>query len=677
MKKRLFAVGAIAAVIIAGVVVFTRPSVARANALQRAASGQLRQTFIDVGNGKRRALPTFSAGLVDSASASSGTAAAPNTQAAPNVQAAPNAAQSGTLGCSNRNPAPSSLHNVRVNQDCTYRVQAEEGIAFNPAAPNNLIAGMNDERQGFNLGAFAYSFDNGATWGDGPPPFYQKINDPSQEKATKSDPNNHTITGLPGNGFTYDGGSDPMLTFDSEGRAFDGLVAFDRVAGNGGAVMVTQSPVGADGTFYFTPDAFSRNFVVVEDNDPTIVHDKPFIRADTFTDSPNHDNVYVTWTVFRANSSGNVTQSPIYGSMSTDHGLTWSTPEKISGKSSSLCFFGNLFDKSLDQHSCNFDQDSDPMVLPNGDLEVVFNNGNTPANDPNAQQLGVHCSPSGSSPKGTAHLDCGSPTKVGDDVIQGEPQCDFGRGPETCIPGTFVRTSDEPRIAENHGDGNLYTTWNDFRNGEYDVELSRSTDGGKTWTTASSPVNKDTKVDHYQTAADVVCSGPGTSGNPACPANGAGSNALSTDGSSLCGTGTTGETATTTPGGDHVAVSYYRTCQIPNEATACPLGSTLVCTPGTTPGVQSEPSDYDLMGGFNATTPYTGLPVSTTFAPPQGGRDNGFMGDYSGLVVLGATAHPIWADPRNPVPVQFQEPQADQRAINDNDVFSVATGVPG
>ncbi|HEX6538586.1 MAG TPA: sialidase family protein [Candidatus Dormibacteraeota bacterium] len=678
MKKRLFAGGAIAAVIIAGVVVFTRPSVARASALQRAAAGQLPQQFITTPNGKRP-LPRFSSALVNSAAASSGPAAAPNSQAAPNVQAAPNAAQPGTLGCSTRNTAPSSLHNVRVNQDCTYRVQAEEGIAFNPASPNNIIAGMNDERQGFNLGAFAYSFDNGATWGDGPPPFYQKINDPSQEKATKSDPNNHTITGLPGNGFTYDGGSDPMLAFDSEGRAFYGLVVFDRDLGNGGGVMVTQSPVGADGTFYYTADTFSRNFVVVEDNDPTIVHDKPFIRADTFPNSPNHDNVYVTWTVFRVDASTGATlQSPIYGSMSTDHGLTWSTPEKISGKSSSLCFFGNFFDKSLDPHSCDFDQGSDPMVLPNGDLEVVFNNGNTPANDPNGQQLAVHCSPSGSSPKGTARLDCGTPVKVGDDVLQGEPQCNFGRGPEMCIPGSFVRNDDFPRIAENHGNGDLYATWNDFRNGEYDVQLSSSTDGGKTWTTAASPVNHDTGVDHYQASVDVVCSGSGTQGNPACPANGAGSNTLSTNGSNLCGPGTTTETATTTPGGDHVAVSYYRTCQIPNETAACPLGSTtLVCTPGTTPGVQSEPSDYDLMGGFNSATPFTGLPVSPVFPPPQGGRETGFMGDYSGIVVLGTTAHPIWADPRNAVPVQFQEPQADQRAINDNDIFTVATGVPG
>lgn len=670
MKKRLFAVGTVLAVVATVFAVVSRPSPVLADALHRAASGELRQAFLDTGHGKRP-LPFFSAGLIDAATSNSqGTASAPNA-----TPSAPSGPTAGTVGCSNRNSAPSTLNNVRVNQDCTYRRQAEEGVAFNPAAPTNLIAGMNDESQGFNLGAFAYSFDSGQTWGEGPPPFYQKINEPLAEKAgVGGDPNNNTITGQPGNGFTYDGGSDPMQAFDSEGRAYFGLVVFDRDVGNGGGVMVTQSPAGAGGSFYFTPDTFSRNFVVVEDNDATIVHDKPFIAVDTGQNSPNHDNVYVTWTVFFANAKGAVTQSPIYGSMSTDHALTWSTPELISGTSQTLCFFGNFFDRKLNPNACNLDQGSDPIVLPNGDLEVVFNSGNTPPNNPNGEQLAVHCAPSGSSTAGTAHLNCASPAKVGDDVVQGEPQCNFGRGPEQCIPGSFVRSDDFPRIAENRGNGDLFATWDDFRTGEYDVQLSRSTDGGKTWSAATAAVNRDHGVDHYQSAPAVVCSGPLT--NAACPPNGAGAAALTANGSGLCGTANTTESGAISSGNDHVAVSYYRTCQIPNEATACPLGSTLVCSPSLA-GVQNEPSDYSLLGGFGVATPYTGSPVSPAFSPPQGGRETGFMGDYSGITVLGTTAHPIWADPRNVVPVGFRDPQPDQRAINDNDVFTVDAVIPG
>jgi hypothetical protein len=650
--------------------------------LQRAAKGQLHAARIVTPNGVRT-LPYFSGGLLDSAAPPSSNSASANAPAAPNAST-PSGLGPGGLGCSTRNNASASWHNVRVNQDCTYRLQSEETIAYNPVDPNNLIGGMNDERQGYNLGAFAYSLDNGQTWGDGPPPFYQKINAPEYERKGASnpdtgetDPNSHTIAGDAGNGFTYDGGSDPMLTFDSRGRAFYGLVVFDRLAGFGSAVIVTQSPAGADGSFYFTPDRFSRKFVVVEDNSIKIGHDKPFLTADNYTNSPNRDNLYVTWTVFYADANGNYTQSPIFGSMSTDHALTWSTPELISGTSSTLCFSGNAFDPSLPQHSCNFDQGSDPAVLPNGELEVIFNNGNTAPTNPNAQQLGVHCKPSGNSANGTASLHCGAPKKVGDDVTQGEPQCDFGRGPEECIPGTYVRTDDYPLIAVSKTNGDLYATWQDYRTHEFDIQLSRSTDGGATWTPATNTVNRDRGTDHYEAAVDVACTTSSTSAT--CPASTGANGPTNVDGSSLCAPGANAEGFATNPAttGDLVAISYYRTCRIPNENTACPLGSTKVCAPGTTPGVQNETSDYSLVGGRGLSTPYGGHPVTPNFPPPRGGREVGFMGDYSGITVVGTVAHPIWADPRNGVPTSFRDPQIDQRAINDEDVFTVATRVPG
>ena len=56
----------------------------------------------------------------------------------------------------------------------------------------------------------------------------------------------------------------------------------------------------------------------------------------------------------------------------------------------------------------------------------------------------------------------------------GEPQCDFGRGPEQCIPGAFIRSNDFPRLAVNKANGHLYATWQDYRNGEYDIQMARS-----------------------------------------------------------------------------------------------------------------------------------------------------------------------------------------------------------
>lgn len=524
-----------------------------------------------------------------------------------------------TLGCSSR----TSNGNTRVNQDCTYRRQAEEDIVYNPADPTNLLAGQNDSRVGFNQCGIDFSTNNGKNWGDMLPPFRQKLNDPASQEPVPGDPNRHTIEGGPGTFHTYDAGSDPTLAFDSAGRGYFGCVVFD-VASLASGLYVTMSPLGAEGSFFY--NWTSRPFTVVEDNSPLVLHDKEFITADTFSGSPNRDNVYVTWTVFRFSDSGSYQQSPIFGSMSTDHGIHWSTPQEISGSSNTLCFFGNAFTgNAADEHKCDFDQGSDPAVLPNGDLEVVFNNGNTPAGNPNGQQLAVHCSPSGDSAAGTANLNCAAPTKVGNDVIAGEPQCDFGRGPEECIPGAYIRTNDYPRIVTNTQNGHLYSVWQDYRNGEFDIQMSQSLDGGLTWHEVGT-VNPDRGLDHYFAAVDQ-----------------------------------------SPQQGDRVGVSYYRTERVPGENTTPAPDS---FAPGM-PGVAEGNSDYVLAGGTSGATPYDFKVISPVFPPPDG-IQAGFNGDYSGLVInRGGDAHPIWSDTRN------VDPYAPSNGVvHDEDVFTDVVGLP-
>jgi hypothetical protein len=537
-----------------------------------------------------------------------------------------------TLGCARRE----SFGNTRVNQDCTFRRQAEEEITYNRADPRNLVAGQNDSRVGYNQCGIDWSTKNGQTWGDLLPPFRQRTNHPELMGPNATNPNKNTILGGPGTGHTYDAGSDPALAVDSQGRAYFSCVVFD-VASNASGLYVTQSPQGAEGSFYFNiPDAPEKRFMVVEDNNPGAFHDKNFIAADAFPNSRNRDNVYVTWTVFTD------TDSAIFGSMSTDHGVTWSTPEEISGRSPTLCFFGDFFSHAAaDANRCNFDQGSDPVVLPDGDLSVVFNNGNTPAGNPNGQQLAVRCSPSGSSTNATARFNCDPPTKVGDDVIAGEPQCDFGRGPEECIPGPFIRTNDFPRmVTENSTGGHLYVAWQDYRNGEFDIQLSQSVDGGRTWREVGT-VNPDRGLDHYMPAVDQ---------SPSIV--------------------------------DRNGVSYYRSQRVPGENTNAP-GRTFPflapCGPGgSTPagrspctGVQQGLSDYVLSGGTGANTPYAFRPVALPTPPPDGAQA-GFNGDYSGLTInRGTEAHPIWSDTRN------ADPYAPANGVTrDEDVFTDTVGLP-
>ncbi len=607
------------------------------NPLKRAARGELRAATITTttasGASVTRTLPFISDDALQAAEESlCNDAAIPNcderTEAADGVGTgvdigadSGNTTGSGpahTLGCGSRN----SKGNARVNQDCSFRRQAEEDITYNPLDANNLLGGQNDSRVGFNQCGIDWSTNNGRNWGDLLPPFRQKLNEPDSQEPTAGDPNRHTIQGGPGTEHTYDAGSDPAMAMDALGRGYFSCVVFD-VATLASGLYVTQSPPGAAGSFFF--NWTGRQFTVVEDNSPLVFHDKNFIAADRYASSPNKGNVYVTWTVFRFAESGSYQQSPIFGSMSTDGGRHFSTPEDISGSSDALCFFGNAFDPTLSEHKCDFDQGSDPVVLPNGDLEVVFNNGNTPAGNPNGQQLAVHCHPTGNSAAGTAHLNCAAPAKVGDDIIAGEPQCDFGRGPEECIPGAYIRTNDYPRITQDNTQNNhLQAVWQDYRNGEYDIQLSISTDGGLTWH-ESGKVNPDTGLDHYFPAVDQS------------PAN-----------------------------GDRIGVSYYRTERVPNENTT-PAGG---FAPGQ-PGVATGNSDYVLAGGTGAATPYDFKVVSVVFPPPDGAQV-GFNGDYSGLTInKGVDAHPIWSDTRNADPYT-----PANGVVHDEDVFTDNVGLP-
>jgi hypothetical protein len=566
--------------------------------IMKAAKGELRPAVLKAGN-TSRTLPFFSGGTLDAA-----TAALKGDPSQSNLSRSNSIGVSAdTLGCSNRNPFNDG--SVRVNQDCTYRRQAEESIAANPVDPRNLIAGQNDSRIGFNHCGFDYSFDSGKNWGDGIPPFFQRLNNP---------PAGHTIVGGPGTNHTYDAASDPAIAFDSQGNAFYSCIAFD-VNTDASAVLVARSPAAAGGSFYNNVPAAGSSYVAVEDNSPRASHDKEFIVADSFTGSPFRDNVYVTWTVFKfaCGPTGNgFCSSPIFFSRSTNHALTWSKPVEISGNNPNLCFFGNFFDPTRNANDCDFDQGSDPKVLPDGTIVVTFNNGNTAAGNPNSQQLAVRSTDGG--------MSWSAPVKVGDDITVGEPLCNFGRGPEECVPGPFIRTNDFPRIAVDPNRGTLYVTWQDFRSGkEYDIQLAESTDGGLTWTGATAPVNPvnpSKALDHYM--PDV---GVSTKGGP----------------------------------GSNVAVSYYRS---PEPQTPAQIG-----TIG---------QEYFLSGGIRLETPFEQVQVAP-MTPAPDGIQAGFNGDYSGLVVVGKVAHPIWSDTRDAVPGSV----GPQGVMHDEDIFTIAVHVPG
>jgi hypothetical protein len=388
--------------------------------------------------------------------------------------------QANTQGCQNEFKG-GGKRNIRVNQDCSLRRQAEEVIAVNPTNSRNLIAGQNDSRVGFNHCGYAWSFDGGKTWGDQVPPFYQFVNL---------------------GGTTFDACSDPTATFDSQGNAYVGGVLF-MINYADSAFVVAKSNAGIGGAFYHSPAPLSfqeyRDVplgVVALDNDPNIFHDKEFIVADASSSSPKVDSVYATWTRFDFNTGAGVGgHSPIYFSQSTDGGATWSPGVEISGSNAAVC---TDFSGEADPNACDQDQGSHPVVGKDGTIYVAFGNGNTPLPGVN-QVLFVSC---------PASADCSNPaswtapTKVGD-LIDNHPTgpsaegCPAGR---QCLPPNGYRVPEFTSISTSVDKNNkLYTVWSDFRNGggtctgsaatatppcDNDVFYATSSDGGATWSAA-------------------------------------------------------------------------------------------------------------------------------------------------------------------------------------------------
>lgn len=385
------------------------------------------------------------------------------------------------------------VDNIRVNQDCSLRRQAEQFIAINPTDPTNLVAGQNDSRIGFNHCGIDYSLDRGRTWGDMLPPFWQFVAK---------------------DGHTFDAASDPAVAFDSRGNAYFTCVVFD-INSAASAILVTKSNAVFKGSVFHSPDPNPPNTqvfrtepsgVVANDNDPAIFHDKEFLAADQSPTSPKRDTVYVTWTRFRtacAPGGSGYCESPIYFSQSTTGGATWSPGIEISGKSAGLCDFGNFSDPALDPAKCNFDQGSYPVVGPDGTVYVVFNNGNTPTLV--GQQLLVRCLPSKNCAQAASWE---GPFGVGEDVATQPFTCPQAAGRQ-CLPPNSFRINDFPSLAIDRTSGALYAVWADFRNGgpcatnaqglpvepcanhNNDVFLARSRDGGLNWE-AAVKVNQDT-----------------------------------------------------------------------------------------------------------------------------------------------------------------------------------------
>ena|SRR5579859_13728 len=318
-----------------------------------------------------------------------------------------------------------------------YEPQNEQNIAVNPTNSQNVVTSANDYRYGFQELAYV-SMDGGHTFAD--------VMLPGWDVATGG-------SGL----FTrVSAGGDPVLAFGQDGTLYFLALVYDFSFANytPSGVAVASSPDGGA--------TWSRPVMVHYEAANNFFNDKPWIAAGAGGD------VYVTWTRFNQGPHGaGYISSNIVGSVSHDHGHTWSEMIAVSDRA----------------HP--FDQGSSSAYAPDGTLYVAYE-GNQASNTARDQTVVARSTDGGktftNTEVGRVYDDVGCyPTNV----AQGRARLSFEQ----------FRVSSFPSLAIDPTTGGLAIAWSDDQNNagcasgaasfsgstNNQVKLVTSADG-KTWT---------------------------------------------------------------------------------------------------------------------------------------------------------------------------------------------------
>ncbi len=280
------------------------------------------------------------------------------------------------------------------------------------ASGSTLVAGTNDyrlyepsENRYDSSGGFYRSTDGGTTWSAGFLPGLVRAD-----------------TAAPG---PYESAGDPAVVAGPKGTFWYANIAFDRTdAAN--SVAVSRSTDGGN--------SWSTHFVVQTpaNQGKAVFNDKEWIGADP--SDPTGKTAYVTWTLFQGSSSA------IVISKTTDGGLTWSAPQRVS----------NVFTN---------DQGSTVVVGSSGIVYVTFETFNG-----RSDSVAFAVSTDGGATFTTRLI---------------APVSDI----PSPLPGATFRDDSFPALAV---DGpTLHVVWSNWNGTDADVVYMRSADGGASW---SSPV---------------------------------------------------------------------------------------------------------------------------------------------------------------------------------------------
>jgi hypothetical protein len=329
--------------------------------------------------------------------------------------------------------------------------ETEPYLAVNPTDPDNMIAAWHQDRwsngaaQG--LGA-AYTFDGGATW--------TFVNIPFTSCSGAE----------PGSAGDYGRASDPWVTFGPDGTAhFMALVADNTPNRNG--MAVARSTDG--GVTWSEPQTIKAN-PARDPGGASLFHDKNSITADPF----DPDLVYATWTLFRRGVTS------LLVARSTDGGEKWGPPIPIAT-------YGNVQPAEV----AFFRQGAQIVVLPDGTLinafyRILFDQKNVVitfeqalfrSTDDGKHWDRMDIAVADFAPANAVDLELGIPVR------------DAGQIPD---------------IAVDRASGALYLTWQQQGSqGLVEVVVSRSVDGGFTWSTPTRVSQQDEAVQSFLPAVSV------------------------------------------------------------------------------------------------------------------------------------------------------------------------------
>jgi hypothetical protein len=345
------------------------------------------------------------------------------------------------------------------------RSQNEPTVAVDPHNTQVVVAGSND---------YCAAIVNGDTWTG----YYRSADGGSswQDSLVPGYPDDSSAAGLasPAHG-SCAGAGDPSQAFDGDGRLFYAFICFNRTKPINGSVFVAR----------YTNDGGSYDrTVLVKRGTPSglflagLFQDKINLTADQTT-GPHSGNVYVAWSQYNSFAPTNA----VLFSRSTDHGLTYSRPIRVTPVSLGTASFADL------------------AVGPDGAVYLTFLTYASSSN-PNTDVWLSKSTDGGASFGPAAHV--ASIAIFDSSEFSGNGATDCGDGPFACPSGlTFSRFSSAPAVAADAS--GVHVVWNgELASGQSKVFVRNSPDG-ISWPTA--PITLDAVSLGHQWTPDISSTG--------------------------------------------------------------------------------------------------------------------------------------------------------------------------